>query len=84
MGEIMIGKVEVEKKDYVFEFSNNTLNVYFDNDTARVLFMEKYATGVFLSEERKELPFEKLDGILIDGSSRVTFYFRKKQLWLGA
>ena len=77
MGEIMIGKVKVEKKDYVFEFSNNTLNVYFDNDTARVLFMGKNATGVFLPEEGKELPFEKLDGILIDGSSRVTFYFRK-------
>lgn len=83
MGEIMIGKVEIEKKDYVFEFSNNTLNVYFDNDTARVLFMEKNANGVFLPGERKELPFEKLDGILIDGSSRITFYFRKKQLWLG-
>lgn len=75
MGEIMIGKVEVEKKDYVFEFSNNTLNVYFDNDTAQALFMEKNATGVFLP--REELPFEKLDGILIDGSSRVTFYFKK-------
>ena len=53
MGEIMIGKVEVEKKDYVFEFSNNTLNVYFDNDTARVLFMEKYATGVFCQRKEK-------------------------------
>ena len=30
-----------------------------------------------MSGERKELPFEKLDGILIDGSSRITFYFRK-------
>ncbi len=27
--------------------------------------------------KRKELPFEKLDGILIDGSSKITFYFRK-------
>lgn len=53
MGEIMIGKVEIEKKDYVFEFSNNTLNVYVDNDTARVLFMEKNANGVFCQGREK-------------------------------
>ena len=57
MGEIMIGKVEIEKKDYVFEFSNNTLNVYFDNDTARVLFMEKNANGVFLPGGEKRTAF---------------------------
>lgn len=53
----MIGKVEIEKKDYVFEFSNNTLNVYFDNDTARVLFMEKDANGVFLPGGEKRTAF---------------------------
>ena len=53
MGEIMIGKVEVEKKDYVFEFSNNTLNVYFDNDTARVLFMKKTLLEFFCQRKEK-------------------------------
>lgn len=43
----------------------------------RVCLWEKKANGVFFLGEKKELPFEKLDGILIDGSSRVTFYFGK-------
>lgn len=53
----MIGKVEVEKKDYVFEFSNNILNVYFDNDTAQALFMKRNATGVFFAREEKRTAF---------------------------
>ena len=61
--EIMIGKVEIRDKSYIFKFCNNTLDVYFDSDAVQGLFMKKNANGVFFLEEKKELPFEKLDGI---------------------
>lgn len=77
MEEIMIGKVEIGDKSYIFKFCNNTLDVYFDSDAVQGLFMGKKLMEYFFLGEKKELPFEKLDGILIDGSSRVTFYFGK-------
>lgn len=41
MEEIMIGKVEIGDKSYIFKFCNNTLDVYFDSDAAQGLFMGK-------------------------------------------
>lgn len=39
--EIMIGKVEIRDKSYIFKLCNNTLDVYFDSDAVQGLFMKK-------------------------------------------
>lgn len=70
MSDILVGKAVVGEKEFVFKFTDNFLFLYADSKLSREIL------------QKNEIPFEKLDGVLLDGSSRVCFFFGKLNLGL--
>ncbi len=78
MGDIYIGETEILSKQTIFKYEDNILYLYLDIIDGPNIVMDEIYKGIHVaSVEKHPLPFEKIDGFLLDDARRISFYFDK-------